>query len=50
MSVKESSQVKSKNLDVVAEFERSQPKNHANFIVIGRMDRFIKIAFRTESS
>lgn len=29
---------KGKNLDVVAEFERSKPKNAANFVVIGHVD------------
>ena len=34
----EESKAKGKNLDVVAEFERSKPKNAANFVVIGHVD------------
>ena len=34
----EEPKVKGKNLDVVAEFERSKPKNAANFVVIGHVD------------
>lgn len=34
----EEPKVKGKNLDVMAEFERSKPKNAANFVVIGHVD------------
>lgn len=34
----EEAKVKGKNLDVMAEFERSKPKNAANFVVIGHVD------------
>ena len=34
----EDSKVRGKNLDVVAEFEKSKPKNAANFVVIGHVD------------
>lgn len=34
----EEPKVKGKNLDVVAEFERSKPKKAANFVVIGHVD------------
>lgn len=34
----EEHKVKGKNLDVMAEFERSKPKNAANFVVIGHVD------------
>lgn len=34
----EEPKVKGKNLDVIAEFERSKPKNAANFVVIGHVD------------
>ncbi|CAD6568372.1 MAG: Hsp70 suppressor, GTPase facilitates ribosomal subunit dissociation [Alectoria sarmentosa] len=34
----EEPKVRGKNLDVVAEFERSKPKNAANFVVIGHVD------------
>ena len=34
----EEPKVKGKNLDVVAEFEKSKPKNAANFVVIGHVD------------
>lgn len=34
----EETRVKGKNLDVMAEFERSKPKNAANFVVIGHVD------------
>lgn len=34
----EESKVKGKNLDVIAEFQRSKPKNAANFVVIGHVD------------
>ena len=36
MSVEDSSRARSKNLDVVAEFEKSKNKNAASFVVIGR--------------
>jgi hypothetical protein len=35
LSVQESVKVKSKNLDVLAEYEKSQRKKAANFVVIG---------------
>ena len=34
----EDPKVRGKNLDVVAEFEKSKPKNAANFVVIGHVD------------
>lgn len=34
----EDANVKGKNIDVLAEFERSKPKNAANFVVIGHVD------------
>ena len=34
----EEPRVKGKNFDVVAEFEKSKPKNAANFVVIGHVD------------
>ena len=34
----EDAKVKGKNIDVMAEFERSRPKNAANFVVIGHVD------------
>ena len=34
----EDTKVKGKNLDVLAEFEKSKPKNAANFVVIGHVD------------
>lgn len=34
----EDAKVKGKNIDVIAEFERSKPKNAANFVVIGHVD------------
>ncbi|KAI9718720.1 MAG: hypothetical protein M1812_003894 [Candelaria pacifica] len=37
-SVEESSRAKSKNLDVLAEYEKSKGKNAANFVVIGHVD------------
>lgn len=35
LSVEESVKVKSKNLDVMAEFKKTKRKNAANFVVIG---------------
>jgi len=35
MTVEEQVNVKSKNLDVVAEYKKSKRKNAANFVVIG---------------
>jgi elongation factor 1 alpha-like protein len=35
LSVEEPVKVKSKNLDVLAEYKKSQHKNAANFVVIG---------------
>lgn len=34
----EDTKIRGKNLDVLAEFERSKPKNAANFVVIGHVD------------
>lgn len=34
----EETKIKRKNLDVLAEFEKSKPKNAANFVVIGHVD------------
>ena len=34
----EDPKVKGKNLDVIVEFERSKPKNAANFVVVGHVD------------
>lgn len=34
----EEAKVKGKNIDVMAEFERSKPRNAANFVVIGHVD------------
>jgi elongation factor 1 alpha-like protein len=36
MRVDDTPKAKSKNLDVLAEFERRKAKNAANFVVIGR--------------
>ena len=36
MSVDDIPKAKSKNLNVLAEFRKSRPKNAANFVVIGR--------------
>ncbi len=35
LTVAEATKVKSKNLDVIREYQRSKPKNAANFVVIG---------------
>jgi elongation factor 1 alpha-like protein len=36
MRIDDTPKAKSKNLDVLAEFERRKAKNAANFVVIGR--------------
>jgi elongation factor 1 alpha-like protein len=38
--VDDTPKAKSKNLDVLAEFERRKAKNAANFVVIGRSSAF----------
>ncbi|KAI9759356.1 MAG: Hsp70 suppressor, GTPase facilitates ribosomal subunit dissociation [Chaenotheca gracillima] len=38
ISIEESSRVKSKNLDVLSEYQKSKSKNSANFVVIGHVD------------
>ncbi|KAI9847463.1 MAG: Hsp70 suppressor, GTPase facilitates ribosomal subunit dissociation [Sclerophora amabilis] len=38
ISIEESSRVKSKNLDVLSEYEKSKQRNSANFVVIGHVD------------
>ena len=41
LAVDDTPRAKSKNLDVVAEYERSKAKNAANFVVIGKI-QFIR--------
>jgi elongation factor 1 alpha-like protein len=43
LSVEETVKVKSKNLDVLAEYKKSQQKKAANFVVIGMLDAIVSI-------
>lgn len=40
LSIQEPVRVKSKNLDVAAEYKKTKRKNAANFVVIGKISRF----------
>jgi elongation factor 1 alpha-like protein len=39
MKLDDTPRAKSKNLDVLAEFEKAKAKNAANFVVIGKIDK-----------
>ena len=45
LSVDESSRAKSKNLDVLAEYEKTKAKGNANFVVIGALNRCSRIGY-----
>lgn len=40
MKIDDTPRARSKNLDVLAEFEKTKAKNAANFVVIGMLLRF----------
>jgi elongation factor 1 alpha-like protein len=40
MKIDDTPRVRSKNLDVLAEFEKTKAKNAANFVVIGMIGMF----------